>query len=1728
MTCDGPWEYKQYGPCYIRSETPTPPTGASAVDCVPVSPPKYVQTTCSTPNTCRHSDFGVDYTSSVSNTGVPTTGTCETWQNCVEMCGKYACAGSVTASTVVCTDVTYCDHQAPCLAVANAAAAFRTSTSQSAVVASYSGSGNSSSPAGTCSYTLNVTTYRMGTGAAQCGTTTFACDDTSRPYYACRLTTNPLEADQSVCQSDTNKPPTPVATLLYSNPGNTYAQIRAADKRAAKVTDALPRCTTAEEMPMGTANQARAKFDRLESFRRNAAANLADAAASPEIALLSDGFESSAWSSQPIAGTGNWSIVASGALPAASPHGGGKLADFNSYYSGSGSQARLFTVTSIAVPAAYAKITLRYWMYHDPGYPYSNDRVQVQVSTDGASWTNAGPATSRYLTATGWTQITVDLSAYSGQPGLRLAFLGISEYGNDVYIDDVSLSAQGTLDSKIIRNERLLFELHGDWLNGPRTANPLESYLDQVVRLAIARPADRFDCGRWLPALAAPNTLPALAAPSDLYQGCYIDQPTRALPTQLMTSGATVEACLAAAQVEGLKYAGAQYGGECWAGNALGYTKVADSECNMACSSNSSETCGGTWRNSIYATRQEAAAAVLDTKLQLCDRFSQYTTTAETYAAWCINVAAGVKALPDAYAAKAQYQAEYGTVLLGLFGSFLGSLPVDPQGGLAPMAQRVPILRSRLAAIQRWYDAAEAGIYPAGDAMARYADASRLLKLLWRGNTQPARNQLSQTLDPVEYQTQAFAADRHMLLAAFPDPATADLPPLTSAPLLLVVADALRPFATRLTEVDRYHDLVCTFRGNCASAFGDELSQLHRLMGTLHDPVKFTAAAAGANMVRGSGGDDWRTVFVRMAANHLALQSAVRSAFVPGKPTYDKSDVEKVWTNSPSFLLEFSSFVRDATKKLDNYDKSGLFLAESNNHLGVGLSKQKQGEIGTTIGGFKSNLDTLINGYSGERNLLVQNLLGVNGNARQQESVVDRINIQAVAIEHQSEDLAGLRLNAEADAAKLGDFGKAFQDTLSTGWFSDPANANYKVQVAPPVADTTVMPWMTQFTGTRQSTIDRYQVPNWRVSAAPGEVLNIQVTGQWSPTCALVTAGNINGHPIGLAADAVTGPQGFEVQFANGTYTAKSHSTTADKGYYDETTGSAKACMGAKVSSGTGALGSAIGQCVEIYASAEACVGMDWAERDSHTTSDATNNGAETRSTASFAVGLRLANTPFPEFPAGSLLLVKTTRGGTKLAKPDLLDVRVLLASNSIPVDVASDYYLVVNDLLEACAPGAGSLTVQVQKLQASGTAAVNLANAMADVAGTLHAETVSKLRQGRVLPSEIQALRDGAWNQLAQRCACDPNVYPTSMTGFFTSWVSAELARMEREVEIRQLERQMETAMLELKATNDELQRLQADSRLLELLPGWTLQMLDGDRLRSGTDDLMRGLTDWVYPMVRLRYPETVALLEQDPYTKQLMDRMQGVDWTSPVIDMARAASDFSSQVLAKLNTATTASQVTGSLYPVVIAFPNPYYTPGIPPPALPYKKADDTRSRQVWDRIGQRAALGGGMVDLTLKPEDFYDGLGGASRLVCTKATPIISSLSLYVVRPKATDNAALNNYGWSIPVLASPRMTFPLSDGPVEVEFTNPAWLTGQMRVLFGASDTVVSYFHGGPSTTPVLAGLSPVNTFEFSIASFIGSIPFDPFQNKDAQALLVVADVDPRDVAMPGLSWVTTCK
>lgn len=163
--------------------------------------------------------------------------------------------------------------------------------------------------------------------------------------------------------------------------------------------------------------------------------------------LLSEGFDGATfppagWNQVDTAGsTGNWARSTGTVHPTGGgTHAGAGLAYFNSYTAQSGNNTRLYRLTGLSIPAEAASAAVTFWMYHDAGYSGSNDRVQVQVSTDGTTWTDAGAAVARYDGSTGWKQHSVPIDAYIGQSGVRIAFHGITAYGNDCHLDDVAVT----------------------------------------------------------------------------------------------------------------------------------------------------------------------------------------------------------------------------------------------------------------------------------------------------------------------------------------------------------------------------------------------------------------------------------------------------------------------------------------------------------------------------------------------------------------------------------------------------------------------------------------------------------------------------------------------------------------------------------------------------------------------------------------------------------------------------------------------------------------------------------------------------------------------------------------------------------------------------------------------------------------------------------------------------------------------------------------------------------------------------------------------------------------------------------------------------------------------------------------------------------------------------------------------------------------------------------------
>jgi hypothetical protein len=102
------------------------------------------------------------------------------------------------------------------------------------------------------------------------------------------------------------------------------------------------------------------------------------------------------------------------------------------------------------------------------------------------------------------------------------------------------------------------------------------------------------------------NTAASTVVPvSSLYQGCYSDVvSSRSLRAQLYTGPSnSLESCYNGCTQAGFSIAGAEYGQECWCGDQFDNSASlrADSECNMACTGNPGETCGGSNRLSVYS-----------------------------------------------------------------------------------------------------------------------------------------------------------------------------------------------------------------------------------------------------------------------------------------------------------------------------------------------------------------------------------------------------------------------------------------------------------------------------------------------------------------------------------------------------------------------------------------------------------------------------------------------------------------------------------------------------------------------------------------------------------------------------------------------------------------------------------------------------------------------------------------------------------------------------------------------------------------------------------------------------------------------------------------------------------------------------------------------------------------------------------------------------------------------
>lgn len=167
--------------------------------------------------------------------------------------------------------------------------------------------------------------------------------------------------------------------------------------------------------------------------------------------LMTQSFENAGamptgWSKTAVSGSDALSFVTSSTYPSGySAYDGSYMVRFNSWSYGSGTVNRLYTTSPISTVGKTA-ITVEFAWLQGPNYPTAPyDRVTVQYSLDGSTWVD-GSTFVRYSPTAGWSVKTDILPAgVENQPTVYIAFLFTSQYGDDCYLDDVTVYGTPTV-----------------------------------------------------------------------------------------------------------------------------------------------------------------------------------------------------------------------------------------------------------------------------------------------------------------------------------------------------------------------------------------------------------------------------------------------------------------------------------------------------------------------------------------------------------------------------------------------------------------------------------------------------------------------------------------------------------------------------------------------------------------------------------------------------------------------------------------------------------------------------------------------------------------------------------------------------------------------------------------------------------------------------------------------------------------------------------------------------------------------------------------------------------------------------------------------------------------------------------------------------------------------------------------------------------------------------------
>jgi hypothetical protein len=1034
---------------------------------------------------------------------------------------------------------------------------------------------------------------------------------------------------------------------------------------------------------------------------------------------------------------------------------------------------------------------------------------------------------------------------------------------------------------------------------------------------------------------------------------------------------------------------------------------------------------------------------LLDEKIRACDALTQThvpdgSVTAQLGA--CLGLFDDAAAIVDA-TCRAQAVARvadlHDTFMPRAFRAML-------KPGVAP-GEVLAGMPAALAAFDDWYANAAPAL---NDELETIRRSSLIAAAFWKG-AYGAKLTLPVSVDASTAGSTLAAianADRAVDIAVL-NAMFADGTALDSPPLLLLFGDAIATTRDRLRTIAVGHDLACRYQ-DCTGAMATDPSlQLWSVLGTVHDRAALVAALDAAKALKGSH-PHLHAAFKNLERNHVRLELAWLTV-APGVP------IQNMLSAQPSpWAQVFFGVVVEASGRAAQAARTGTTTTNGERALRTGLDNEVA--VRTLLGQREQGLASALQTYQSNKVLLVNTVLDQMRGTAAKESIdlrIKRISHDMLVL---GADLTGLRARAALEEENYSKVADAFIQLVKRGSFGPNATATVETLGSIAVSASSASWGLGDAPNPWQEGIQH-------VALSSGQQLRWSITGEWSPTCAMQTrfvAAPLKGAWKTQGKDALIGPEGFRLQWSNESFSTSSDSTSASFNFFMN----AQLC----VEGSTGAEFFGNGAKVKM----SACAGFNSNFGSSHNDTDGTSQ----RTAASFSGGMRLPNTPFPDAPAGALLIV-----ATDAQTAEIVDVQVMYRQGVYVAPKNVHVHVYVNDEANGtCTLNPSALTVETMRVSTVGAIAEPLGYAMADVLNRLRAERPAILAQGALLAGEGTALRSQAWIALELRLGAPLDALPQGIRAYFGAWLDKELAGLERHARIRDVERRIKALELELEQIDAEASAQDAQNRLLALAPRWRAQSLGLEELNTQLRDVLTVVDGYAPPIFELRYPKALELLRTEASQELANLRNLGLDADGEVVATRILA--LAHQVRTKLENAGLDLSSKG-LTMVAIAFPTPA------PPSPPEECRElATCIASIWRIAGllvnpwadvdASGKPNPGRYTLKVRPEDLYSNSVTQASLDCGDQAPVIHRAGLYFVN---NDSIDVGNQNLRIPTMVAQRQSFPISAGVVDYH-TEAKQTSLSLRVGSGAEGSALVQL---PANETMGQGLSPFTEFTIDL-------------------------------------------